>query len=113
MANVRDTLSHTKWLCKYHIVFLYLTIPTEISPQGNIRAVQGKYRQDTKTALQLQGSRDNRRSSYAGSHSYARKYTTEVQCVAIHGVSERKEQPDDFRQACESEIQIRQQAFLE
>ena len=21
MANIRDTLSHTKWLCKYHIVF--------------------------------------------------------------------------------------------
>ncbi|MBR4012325.1 MAG: IS200/IS605 family transposase, partial [Spirochaetaceae bacterium] len=21
MANTRDTLSHTKWLCKYHIVF--------------------------------------------------------------------------------------------
>ena len=21
MANIRDSLSHTKWLCKYHIVF--------------------------------------------------------------------------------------------
>ena len=21
MANIRDSLSHTKWLCKYHILF--------------------------------------------------------------------------------------------
>ena len=108
MANIRDTLSHTKWLCKYHIVFTPKYCLTAI-----FRSIQGKYRQDTEAALQLQGSRDNRRSSHAGPHPHARKYTTEVQCVAIHGVSERKEQPDDFRQACESEIQIRQQAFME
>ena len=86
MANIRDTLSHTKWLCKYHIVF---------TPKYRRKAIYGqykeKYRQDTEVALQLQGSRDNRRSSHAGPHPHARKYTTEVQRVAIHGVSERQE----------------------
>ncbi len=30
MANTRGSLSHTKWVCKYHIVFAYLAIPAEV-----------------------------------------------------------------------------------
>lgn len=30
MANIRDSLSHTKWLCKYHMVFVYLAIPAKV-----------------------------------------------------------------------------------
>ena len=34
MANIRDTLSHTKWLCKYHIVF---------TPKYRRKAIYGQY----------------------------------------------------------------------
>ena len=36
MANTRDTLSHTKWLCKYHIVF---------TPKYRRKAIFGQYRE--------------------------------------------------------------------
>lgn len=35
MANIRDSLSHTKWLCKYHIVF---------TPKYRRKAIYGQYR---------------------------------------------------------------------
>ena len=34
MANIRDSLSHTKWLCKYHIVF---------TPKYRRKAIYGQY----------------------------------------------------------------------
>ena len=36
MANTLDTLSHTKWLCKYHIVF---------TPKYRRKAIFGQYRE--------------------------------------------------------------------
>ena len=85
MANIRDTLSYTKWLCKYHIVF---------TPKYRRKAIYGQYKESIgKILRQL--------CNYKGveiieghlmpDHIHMLKYTTEVQCVAIHGVSERKE----------------------
>ena len=45
-------------------------------------------------------------------YPHASKHTSEPECVAVHGLSEGKEFPDDFRQAREPEIQVREQAFL-
>ena len=36
MANLRDSLSHTKWLCKYHIVF---------TPKYRRKAIYGQYKE--------------------------------------------------------------------
>ena len=36
MANIRDALSHTKWLCKYHIVF---------TPKYRRKAIYGQYKE--------------------------------------------------------------------
>ena len=108
MANIRDTLSHTKWLCKYHIVF---------TPKYRRKAIYGQYNESIgKILRQL--------CNYKGveiieGHLMPDHIHMLVSIPPKHsvsqfmGVSERKEQPDDFRQACESEIQIRQQAFLE
>ena len=35
MANIRDSLSHTKWQCKYHIVF---------TPKYRRKAIYGQYK---------------------------------------------------------------------
>ena len=37
MANKRDAFSHTKWLCKYHIVF---------TPKYRRKAIYGELRKD-------------------------------------------------------------------
>ena len=36
MANIRESLSHTKWLCKYHIVFI---------PKYRRKAIYGQYKE--------------------------------------------------------------------
>ena len=36
IANIRDSLSHTKWLCKYHIVF---------TPKYRRKAIYGQYKE--------------------------------------------------------------------
>ena len=42
MANIRDSLSHTKWLCKYHIVF---------TPKYRRKAIYGQYRESVGQIL--------------------------------------------------------------
>ena len=42
MANIRDTLSHTKWLCKYHIVF---------TPKYRRKAIYGQYKESVGKIL--------------------------------------------------------------
>ena len=42
MANIRDSLSHTKWLCKYHIVF---------TPKYRRKAIYGQYKESVGRIL--------------------------------------------------------------
>ncbi len=43
MANKSNSLSHTKWLCKYHIVF---------SPKYRRKIIYGQYRESIKEIIQ-------------------------------------------------------------
>ena len=99
MANIRDSLSHTKWLCKYHIVF---------ASKYRRKAIYGQYKEsigeNTAAAVQLQRRGNHRRASDERPYPYASEHTTQVQRVAIHGIPERQEQPDDIRQARKPEI---------
>ena len=42
MANKYNSLAHTKWLCKYHIVF---------TPKYRRKAIYGQYREDLKEII--------------------------------------------------------------
>ena len=42
MANVNYSLAHTKWMCKYHIVF---------TPKYRRKAIYGQYREDLKEII--------------------------------------------------------------
>ena len=44
MANVNYSLAHTKWMCKYHIVF---------TPKYRRKAIYGQYREDLKEIIKL------------------------------------------------------------
>ena len=82
MANIRDSLSHTKWLCKYHIVF---------TPKYRRKAIYGQYKESIGQILR-------QLCNYKGVEiveGYS-KYTTEIQCVAIYGIFKRQEQSDDI-----------------
>ena len=44
MANVNYSLAHTKWMCKYHIVF---------TPKYRRKAIYGQYREDLKEIIKI------------------------------------------------------------
>ena len=69
------TLSHTTWNCKYHIVF---------APKYRRKVFYGEKRQEIGAIL-----RQLCKWKAGGD-------TAKVQCFTIHGISERKEQPDDI-----------------
>ena len=96
-----DSLSHTRWNCKYHIVF---------APKFRRQAVYGKIKpsigkilrtlceQKKVEILEANACPDHR------SHSHAGEHPTELERVAIHGVSEGEKLPDDIRPSCEPEV---------
>ena len=77
MAKKEYSLAHTKWMCKYHIVF---------TPKYRRKIIYNQYKAD------------HRGASYAGSYPYAGKYSTENQCIIVYGIFEGKKCAYDIRQ---------------
>ncbi len=86
-------------------------IRAEVQKTGNIQRNKGGHRENPKTVAPAKGSGNNRSRIVRGPHPHAGKYTAEIQCLTNHGIFERQEQPDDFRPACKSEVQVWKQAF--
>ena len=93
MGTKAQSLAHTKWLCKYHIVF---------TPKYRRKIIFAQLRDSIKEIFQSL-------CKYKGveileghlmpDHTHAGEYPTQNQCVEFYGVSERKEFIDDLRQA--------------
>ncbi len=68
-----QSLSHTSWDCKYHVVFI---------PKRGKKLLFGKLRESNRGSStrpgKSEGKRDCGRSFDAGSHLYVHKYSTEV-----------------------------------
>ena len=86
-----SSLAHTKWECKYHIVF---------APKYRRQIIYGKIKQDIGQMLrklcEYKGIADPRSRSVQGSYPYARIHTTEIQRIADYGISQGKEQLNDL-----------------
>ena len=89
--NDNHSLSHSKWNCKYHIVF---------APKYRSQVVYGQLKADIgkilRTLCEQKKSEYNRSRSMPGSHTYVGGNTTEHKCSAVYGVSKRKELIDDI-----------------
>ena len=72
-----QSLSHTRWDCKYHVVFI---------PKRRKKLIFGKLRKHIGEVLhdpgKSEGKRDCGRPLYAESHSPVYKYSTQVLGVA-------------------------------
>ena len=71
-------------------VSISCSVCTKISPDGDIRRDQAGHRDNIAQAMPTKGSGDYRGTGLPGSYPYADKHTTEVQCVANHGIPERE-----------------------
>ena len=97
--NDINSLSHSKWRCKYHIVF---------APKYRRQSIYGDIRKDIGVLLRKlceQKKVEIIEAELCPDHiQYVGKHTAKPECVAICGISEMEEQSNDIRQACEFEV---------
>ena len=84
--NVMNSLAHTKWNCKYHIVF---------APKYRRKVFFAEKRESIRDIIrqlrEWKGGRNNRRRDLPRSCASTSKYSTKVKCIKFYGISKRKE----------------------
>ena len=103
-----DSLAHTKWRCQYHIVF---------APKYHRQIIYGKYKAAIGKILRRICERcDGVEIIEANAcEDHIHMLVTippKLSVSKFMGILQREEQPDDIRPICESEIQVRESAFL-
>lgn len=95
------SLSHTKWNCKYHIVFApkyrrkVFFEEKKIGGGSNIERI-----------MQLERSAHNSSRSVPRPCAYVCGNTTENEYIKFYGISKRKEQYDDIRKVWKFKAEI-------
>ena len=78
-----NSLAHTKWECKYHIVFC-----TEIPQTGNLQTNKSRCGADIGNTMQKVRNKNHRSRMLPRSYPYAGKDTAEVFCIRNRGIFE-------------------------
>ena len=90
MANKLNSLAHTKWLCKYHIVF---------TPKYRRKIIYNQYRKDLREYIKMlcryKGVEIIEGHLMPDHVHLSSKYSSKVECVAIYGILKRKKCIDD------------------
>ena len=102
-----NSLAHTKWNCKYHIVF---------TPKYRRQIIYKQISSDIGQIIRMLCARKGIEIIEAAAMpDHIHLYVTippEVQRIRSSRVSQREEQLNDIRPACESEVQVWESAFL-
>ncbi len=80
----KNSLAHTMWECKYHIVF---------APKYRRQVIYGKLKKDIGKSCGscvTERDRNNRSRAMPRSCTYASENTAEIERISGNGVSERK-----------------------
>ena len=97
-SNITNSLAHTKWNCKYHIVF---------APKYRRKVFYEEKRLEIREILrklcQWKGV-DIIEGEICPDYIYAGKYTTQKERFGIYGISERKERFDNIPKMGEYEV---------
>ena len=76
-----SSLSHTKWNCQYHIVFI---------PKYRRKAIYNKLRKDIGSYIRrlcdYKGGGNSRSKCLCRPHSYASENPTQDEYIIIHGI---------------------------
>ena len=90
MANQTNSLAHTKWVCKYHVVF---------TPKYRRKIIYNQYRADLReiirTLCKYKGVEILEGNMMPDRCTPANKYTTKDERVKLYGVLKREECTND------------------
>ena len=86
--NIVNSLAHTKWNCKYHIVFApkYRRKVFFEEKRLEIREIT----RNTKEIVPMERGGDHRGRSMSGSYTHVCKHPAQNERCGIHGVFERE-----------------------
>lgn len=95
--NNKESLAHTSWNCKFHIVF---------APKYRRREIYGALRRDIGRILRMlcKRNRNNRSRMLHRPCTYADKNTAQIQRVADSRIPQGKKFTNDIRQTCKFEV---------
>ena len=79
-----DSLAHTTWECKYHIVF------ASKFRRKDIWKIKAGNRINFERIVQKERSRNNKSRSMSRPYTYVCKHTTEIEHIIIYGIFERE-----------------------
>ncbi len=95
------SLAHTKWNCKYHVVFA-----PKYRRKVFYNEKKGRYKRYHKDIMPMEGSRNHRRRNMSGPYTFVAKYTTKDERFRIYGISQGKKFIDDISEVWKYEICI-------
>ena len=99
-----NSLAHTKWNCKYHIVF---------TPKYRRQIIYKKISSDIGQIVRMLCARKGVEIIEAAAMPEPICVdTAEIQCIRICRISKREKQSNDIRPTCKSKIQVWKSAFL-
>ena len=96
-CSMANSLAHTKWVCKYHIVF---------TPKYRRKIIYNQLRADIRDIMQMERCGDHRRAHDAGSYTPSCECAAQIQYLTVHGILEREKRNDDLRTTCKFEVQV-------
>ena len=87
-------------------------ICTEVPQERNLWTAEKRHRRNTADIVQAKECGNTGGRGVCRPHTYAGEYSTVPECSTVHGISQGEEQLNDFRQACEFEVQVWVEKFL-
>ena len=101
--NDVNSLAHTSWNCKYHVVF---------APKYRRKVFFGEKRREIGSILRTLCNWKGIKIIEAGPHPHADRDTAKDSSSKFHGVGERKKQPDAVREVPGAKIEIPEPGIL-
>ena len=85
------SLSHTRWKCQYHIVFI---------PKYRKKQLYGRLREDVRDVIKTLCSYKDVEiveGAVCMDHVHLRMHPSKIKRIAVHGVPKGEKRPDDIR----------------
>ena len=98
MKNEVKHTAHSSYRCEYHIVF---------APKYRRKVIYKEIRKDIGEIFRKLCNEMKVEIIEAEAHPYASKYTAVYEYSTVRGKTQEQEYANDFRQTCQSKVQIR------
>ena len=102
-----SSLAHTKWNCKYHIVFAPKYRRKVFFRRKTLRNTR-----DVTPTVSMERGRNHRGRSMSGPYTYVGEYPAQNECLGVYGIFERSKRNDGISKMGKYEVCIPKSRIL-